>query len=172
VLTLAKLAGSDGILSAFAAGVAFNMTADRSTDAEEENVQEAISKLFNLPVFVLLGAALPLAGWQALGLPGLALAAAVLALRRPLAVAVCARGLGAPLHRADRVFLGWFGPIGVAALYYALHLQERTGESVIWHATSLVIVASVLSHGLTSSLGLRLYPTPRRTDPPPEPASR
>jgi NhaP-type Na+/H+ or K+/H+ antiporter len=131
-------------------------------------VQEAISKLFNLPVFVLLGAMLPLADWQALGWEGIAIAALVLVLRRPIAVLICAPLLGRGITRPDRLFLGWFGPIGIAALYYALHLREQTGEDVIWHATSLVIVASVLVHGLTSSLGINRYPTPEKTTPPGE----
>lgn len=161
VLALAKLAGSDGILASFAAGVAFNLAASRKEDREEENVQEAISKLFNLPVFVLLGAALPLAGWHALGWTGVSLAAAILLLRRPVALLICGPMLGGGLRRADVLFLGWFGPIGVAALYYALHLKDATGDAVIWHATSLVIVASVLAHGVTSVLGLRWYPSGR-----------
>jgi NhaP-type Na+/H+ or K+/H+ antiporter len=70
------------------------------------------------------------------------------------------------MTRPDKLFLGWFGPIGVAALYYALHLKEQTGDEVIWHATSLVIVASVLIHGVTSILGLKLYPSPEDTNPP------
>lgn len=166
VLALAKLAGSDGILAAFAAGATFNMTASRREEREEENVQEAISKLFNLPVFVLFGAMLPVGGWQVLGWPGVALAVLVLALRRPLAILVCGPLIGAGMTRPDKVFLGWFGPVGVAALYYALHLREQTGNEVIWHAVSLVIVASVLAHGLTSAFGLARYPTPDDTEPP------
>jgi NhaP-type Na+/H+ or K+/H+ antiporter len=167
VLTLAKLAGSDGILAAFAAGAAFNATASRREERQEENVQEAISKLFNLPVFILLGAMLPVSGWQSLGWSGIAAAALVLVLRRPLAVLACGPLLGAGLTRPDKLFLGWFGPIGVAAIYYGLHLKHETGEAAIWDATALVVVASVLAHGLTSVLGLTRYPTPERTDPPP-----
>ena len=166
VLACVHLLGSDGILAAFAAGAAFNMTASRREERQEENVQEAITKLFNLPVFVLLGVMLPVAGWQVLGWPGVAAAALVLALRRPLAIVACAPLLGGGSTRADKVFLGWFGPVGVAALYYSLHLREQTGEEILWHATSLVIVASVIAHGLTSTLGLARYPTPEDTDPP------
>ncbi len=59
VVTAAKLLGSDGILAAFAAGAAFNLTIDRSVAYEEQNVQEAIGRLFTLPIFILFGAMLP-----------------------------------------------------------------------------------------------------------------
>lgn len=157
VLAGAHLIGSDGILAAFAAGAAFNVGIDRQEDLEEQQVQEAISKLLNLPIFVLLGAMLPLAAWSA-DVPRLALfAVAVLLLRRPLAVAACTPFLGGGLQRRDDLFLGWFGPVGVAALYYALLAQEKTGEGLPWHATSFVIAASVAAHGLTSGPGVKLY---------------
>ena len=156
-LSAAALAGSDGILSAFVAALCFNLTVDRSDDFHEENVQEAISKLFNLPVFVLLGVMIPWAGWAGLGAAGLALAAALLLLRRPVVMAAVGPMLGAGLVRRDAVFLGWFAPVGVAALYYALHATERTGDPVYWHAVSLAVVASVLAHGVTATLGMQLY---------------
>lgn len=157
VLALAKLAGSDGILASFAAGLAFNLTASRSEDFAEENVQEAIGKLFNLPVFVLLGAMLPVTGWVRIW-PAIAVfALALLALRRPLVLALLGPVLGGRLGRRDAVFLGWFAPVGVAAIYYALHAIERTGSDLVWHVTSFVIVASIVAHGITATLGMALY---------------
>ena len=157
VVTLAKLLGSDGILAAFAAGAAFNLGIDRREEFEEQNVQEAISKLFYLPIFVLFGAMLPWREWMGLGWPVLAFALAVLFLRRPLALLVTGGGLGAGLKRGDATFLGWFGPIGVAAIYYALLAEERTHDPVNWHAASLVITISILAHGVTSASGLAGY---------------
>lgn len=153
----AKLIGSDGILAAFAAGMAFNLTIDRKKAFEEQNVQEAISKLFNLPVFVVFGAMIPVSGWMALGAPALIFAVAVVALRRPLAVLLCWPVLGGGLLTRDKLFLGWFGPVGVAAIYYALHTSEMTGDPVIWHLASLVVALSVVVHGLTSGPGLKAY---------------
>ena len=154
VLTLAKLAGSDGILAAFAAGIAFRLTVNYDAEYDEQEVQESIAKLLNLPVFVILGAALP---WQAWTGATAAFALLVLALRRPVALLALGPFLGAGLRRRDTVFLGWFGPVGVAALYYSLLVQERTGDPAAWHAASLTIAASVLIHGLTSGPGLGVY---------------
>lgn len=157
VVAAAKLASSDGILAAFAAGVVFNLSVDRAEDFEEQNVQESISKLFNLPIFVLFGAMLPWHEWLDLGWRAPAFAAGVLLLRRPIALLIASRGLGAQLQREDAAFLAWFGPIGVAAIYYALLAQERTQDPLLWHVTSLVVVASILAHGVTSGPGLSAY---------------
>lgn len=157
VLSLAHLLGSDGILAAFAAGVAFNLGVDRSEEFEEQRVQEAIARLFNLPVFVLFGALMPLQAWTDAGWPLLALGIAVLSLRRPLALLATGRWLGAGLGRPDVLFLGWFGPLGVAALYYGLLAQERTGDAQHWHVASALVLLSVVAHGVTSAPGLAAY---------------
>lgn len=162
VVTVAKLLGSDGILAAFAAGAAFNFGVDRAEEFEEQRVQETIGKLFNLPVFVILGAMLPWAAWLQMGWSGIAFATVVLLLRRPFALLVTGRWLGAGLRPRDAVFLGWFGPIGVAAIYYAMHAEERMQDPQYWHVASLVIVASIVAHGITSGPGLIAY---RRAGP-------
>lgn len=153
----ARFIGSDGILAAFAAGAAFNLCIERREQVEEENVQEAISKLFSLPVFVLLGAMLPWQGWAEMGWRGAAFAAAVLLLRRPLTLLAAGGALGGGLRRVDAVFLGWFAPVGIAAIYYALLARERSAEGVVWEAASLAVAVSVLVHGLTATPGMRLY---------------
>ena len=163
-VTAAKLAGSDGILASFAAGVCLNLVVDRKKEQAEENVQEAIGKLFNLPVFVLLGAALPWTGWQQLGGRGLAFVVAIFLLRRPPVVCVLVPALRSRLTVADIAFLSWFGPVGISALYYALHALELGHPPLIWHATSLAIAGSVLVHGVTSAPLMTLYE--RRTGRP------
>ncbi|MGX9857637.1 cation:proton antiporter domain-containing protein (plasmid) [Limimaricola variabilis] len=118
-VSVAHAVGSDGILASFAAGIAFNTLVDRKAEMEDENVQEAVSKLFTLPVFVLTGALLPWSDWAAQGWALGLFALAVLALRRPLTLLVLAPFMG--VKRRDAVFFGWFGPVGVAAISYALH---------------------------------------------------
>lgn len=152
-----KLLGGDGILAVFVAGMAFNAAARSDTEEQRERVQEAITRFFDLPIFVLLGMALPWEGWLGLGWAGPTLAVAVLLLRRLPAVLASRPLMGQARGRGDALFVGWFGPIGAAALYYATLAHRQTGQEEIWLAGSLVICASVLAHGLTATPLTRLY---------------
>ncbi|MEX3314315.1 cation:proton antiporter [Sulfitobacter sp. PS-8MA] len=153
---------SDGILAAFAAGLAFNALVDRRAEIEDENVQEAIAKLFTLPVLVLTGSLLPWQDWAAEGWGLLVFALAVLILRRPLTLLLLAPMMR--LARRDALFFGWFGPMGVAAIYYALHARDALQEPRIWVLASAVVALSVLLHGMTGSPGVYLYGRSRKTN--------
>jgi sodium/hydrogen antiporter len=154
-LAAAHAVQSDGILAAFAAGIAFNALVDRQAEMEDENVQEAIAKLFTLPVFVLTGAMLPWGEWAKAGWPLVGFALAVLLLRRPLTLLLLAPFMR--IKRRDAVFFGWFGPIGVAAIYYALHAREELHEPQLWVFASAVVALSVLLHGVSASWGVYRY---------------
>lgn len=151
VLGLIKLAGSDGILAVFVAGLGFNRIVDLRDEFEEEKIQETVLRLFSFPIFVFFGIALPWNEWTALGWTGVALAATILLLRR-LPMMLALRGYLDPLaDRTDALLGGWFGPIGIAALFYAMLAVRSTGETAVWGVCSLVIAASILAHGITST---------------------
>jgi NhaP-type Na+/H+ or K+/H+ antiporter len=157
VLGVAGLVGVNGVLAAFVAGLAFNHAGSSEAKEQQEDIQEAITRFFLLPVFVLLGMAIPWEGWRELGWAGLLLAAAVLVVRR-IPAALSLRPLLGPLRGTkDLLFLGWFGPIGVAALYYATRAQRETGVEEVWAVCSLVVVASVVVHGITDTPLTKLY---------------
>lgn len=162
-LGAAELLGLNSVLAVFVAGIAFNAAAsggpEESTDALERKgrVQEAVTRFFDLPIFVLLGMALPWEGWLELGWAGPILAVAVLLLRRLPAVLMLKPLLRQMRGREDVLFLGWFGPIGAAALYYATLSLDRVGAEEVWVVGSLVICASLLAHGLTATPFTRLY---------------
>lgn len=151
VLGLTKLAGTDGILAVFVAGVAYNWQADPQDEAKEQRIEEVIDRLFTIPVFVLFGMAVPWQGWIELGWHGVLLVGGVLLFRRLPMVFALHRFIP-PLDRTEAVFfVGWFGPIGIAAAFYAILAMERTGSHLVWHAASLVIAGSLLVHGMTST---------------------
>ncbi len=157
VLGGAKLLGTDGILAVFAAGVAFSMAASIEEESQEEHVQEAVNRFFILPIFVLLGMALPWDKWVELGWGGVILIVAVLLLRRLPAVLALNPLIGQTRGLKDALFLGWFGPIGVAALYYASLAPREVGVEEVWVVGSLIITASIIAHGMSAGPLTRLY---------------
>ncbi len=157
VLGSTRLLGTDGILAVFAAGVALNIAVETDDATQEERMQEAVNRFFVLPVFVLLGLALPWGEWADLGWKGPVLAALILLLRRlPWMLALTPLIPRAGGTR-DGLFLGWFGPIGVAALFYATLAEQEAGLHEAWVVGSLVISASVLVHGVSAAPLTRLY---------------
>lgn len=152
-----RLVQSDEVLLVFAAGAMFVQVIGAEDRKNEEHGQEAVNRFFAIPIFVLLGIALPWSGWAALGWQGLALALALLLLRRP-PVLLLLRPLLRDVRTApDALFVGWFGPIAVAAIYYAGMMEHRLGEPVIWDVVSLVICASVVAHGMSGAALTRVY---------------
>lgn len=170
ILAGTKLLGMDGVFAVFVAGVTLKATQPQLERAQ--GTQEALNRFFVLPVFVLLGLLLPWREWVALGWAGVTLALGALVLRRlPLVLAL--RPLIAPLHRPrDALLLGWFGPIGVGALFYAALGQRETGSLLPWTVGSLLVVASVVAHGLSATPLTRAFGQAERGQeglPAPEP---
>jgi sodium/hydrogen antiporter len=158
VLGVTELLHLNGVLAAFVAGIVFNFAGSSDAKESQEEIQEAISRFFDLPIFVLLGMALPWQGWLDLGWKGPLLVVAVLLLRRLPAVLALRPLLGELRGRAnDVLFLGWFGPIGAAALYYAAFSLRETGLEKAWVVGSLIICASVVIHGVTATPLTKLY---------------
>ena len=156
VLGLSGLIHVDGILAVFACGLAFNAVSTGTDRTDDSPIDEAVNRFLVLPLFVGLGAVLPWEAWADLGWRGLLLAVAVLVLRRLPVVLLLRR----PLRLAwpDAVFLGWFGPIGVSAVFYLAMEAERLGiEPVVLAAGSLVVAVSTVAHGITSSPGRALF---------------
>jgi NhaP-type Na+/H+ or K+/H+ antiporter len=71
---------------------------------------------------------------------------------RMLPVALSLTGTGA--RWPTRVFVGWFGPRGLATVVFALTVVEDfdvPGGSRIVAVATVTVVLSILAHGLTAS---------------------
>jgi sodium/hydrogen antiporter len=152
-----KLIQSDEVLVIFAAGAMFTQVVSSEDRKNEEQGQEAVNRFFAIPIMVVLGAALPWQGWFQLGWSGVVLVVAVLLLRRPPVLLLLRPLLPQLRSTADALFAGWFGPIAVAAIYYAALMEHRLGQPLIWDVVSLVICGSILAHGMSAAPLTRLY---------------
>ncbi len=161
--------GGSGILAVFVAALAFSAVLEEEVRERVGETQDTVTKFFILPAFVFFGAILPWSGWVALGVPGLAFVAWVLLLRRPPVVAL-SLGMG-KRDRRSTAFLAWFGPLGVAAIYYATFIERYpiAESETIFAAASLAIFGSIVVHSITATPGVRLLarrsPLATLTDP-------
>ena len=156
VLGLARVIDADGVLSVLVAGLAYNAVVAEDEIGPQDTVDEGVNRYLVLPLFLLLGVEVPWAGWRDLGWGAVLLVVGVLVLRRLPVVLVLARPLG--LRWRDAIFLGWFGPIGVSALFYlTFSAEEGVADPELWAAGSLVVAASTVVHGITAAPGRWLY---------------
>lgn len=156
IVGAAGLVRVDGVLAVFVGGLAFNFVGTGSERASEVPIDEAVNRFAVLPLFVLFGASLPWQQWRELGWRGAVLVCAVLVLRRIPVVALMKRPLR--LGTRDALYLGWFGPVGVSALFYLTMEAERLGaDAEVLAAGSLVMAASTITFGVTGVFGRVLY---------------
>jgi sodium/hydrogen antiporter len=156
LLGLSGLIEIDGLLSVFVAGLAHNWTVTGGERESEVSVDEAMNQYLVIPVFVLLGVVLPSDTWAELGWGGLWFVLIALLLRRLPVVLALRRPMRATWAHAT--WLGWFGPMGVAALFYLAHADEQgVTDPRLWAAGTLVITVSTVVHGLTASPARVLY---------------
>lgn len=150
VLSLVEVMQANGILAVFAGGFMVLRCISQREELRESHVQEMMKRLFTIPIFFLFGLMLPLNEWLDVGWPLLLFGGLVMLLRRLPAFVLLRPLLPRFRHRSDIFFLGWFGPVGVAALFYTMHVLENTPYREVWPIVSFVIFVSTLIHGLTS----------------------
>ncbi|HEY3776103.1 MAG TPA: cation:proton antiporter [Solirubrobacteraceae bacterium] len=143
-----------GLVAVFAAGFAFRRgERDERLHAHVHWICEESGRLTELVAVVLVGLVVAGGGLSIPGLGGWLLAPVVIVVVRPLLV--LALSAGTPLSLRERLYLGFFGVRGVAAVYYAAViagtrvLAPHETAVVVW--TTLVCVAvSVALHGVTA----------------------
>jgi len=118
-----------------------------------ERRADEIVEIVKLGVFLVFGSLLTLNALTREGLPALAFVALVFLLARPLAVLVAL--LGTRTDGATRLFMGWFGPKGVATVTFALLvLDQNIASGVrIFDLVALVVFCSIILHGLSDTPG-------------------
>ena len=157
VLGAIRFVGSDGILAVFVAGLAFNRVAPGDPETRQGEATDTLEHLLTIPAFLLFGTHLPWEEWAALGWAGIALPVGILLVRRLPMVFAFKPYIPPVENRADAALAGWFGPIGIAGIYYATLAHHKTGSEAPWVIGSLVVAGSILAYGATTTAGTRLY---------------
>lgn len=152
---------SNEVLACFCAGVVLGGDGSFREEELHNHFSEGIDGLLDISVFFTLGTVLP---WHAWLQPNdvfpisklFGLAILTLTLRRMPAILLLRRVGLLPIIKTPKeaAFVGWFGPMGVGAIYYALKAGEMLPEDNIlkqnlFDVVAWIVVSSVIIHGVT-----------------------
>jgi NhaP-type Na+/H+ or K+/H+ antiporter len=154
----------NGFIAAFVAGLAFAATGGPA--AKLVPFVEETGTMLSLLVWLLFGVVLVVPALEALTWQTVAYAVLSLTVIRMLPVAAALAG--ARLGRPAVLFVGWFGPRGLASVVFALlALEDLAGPAArpVVAVIAFTVLLSVLAHGLTADPLARRY-GPRLTPPP------
>ena len=154
---VAEIIGGNGFIGAFVAGLVLGNTVRHQCAALFE-FAESEGQLLTLLTFLVFGAVLlPTLGdgfdWQVIVYAVLSLTVIRMV---PAALALFGTGVRGP----TTLFLGWFGPRGLASLLFALLVVEEAAiplRDEILQITIVTVALSILVHGLTAAPGSRWY---------------
>jgi sodium/hydrogen antiporter len=149
---LADVTYGNGLIAAFVAGIALAI-ARQEIPETFKHFNEDVSAIFQVATFFVFGALIVATGWEGSVWRLLAFIAFALLVARPAAVLVSFVGVRLP--RPQTLFIAWFGPKGVASMLFALLVLNSAdpNRTIVFDVASFVILASILAHGLTDTLG-------------------
>ncbi|KAI8149719.1 Sodium/hydrogen exchanger family-domain-containing protein [Fennellomyces sp. T-0311] len=171
LMSMTGFSGSDDVLACFAAGNAFSWDDWFRKETEEAHFQDVIDMMLNLAIFVYIGAIIP---WWSFHDPALGLtpwrlvliAILVLLFRRLPVVVLLKPVMPAMKTYREAVFSGWFGPMGVGAVFLSKIAKEEMEQvyppvegqeeavaiRLINPVVLFVVMSSVFVHGTTIPL--------------------
>jgi len=157
VYGITELVHGYGFLAVFVAAVTIrNQERDHEYQQVLHDFAETIERLASVVFLILLGGAIVDGALGALTWAGAAVAVAIVLLVRPLAGWIGL--LGSSISKPERASIAFFGVRGMGTIYYLAYAAneeqfERAPE--IWAVGILVIVLSIVVHGVAASTALR-----------------
>lgn len=146
------LLGGNGYISAFIFGLTFGNTFGRIESETLIDFSEIQVELLMLVTFVLFGAVMVIPALEQWNIKIITFAVLSLTVMRMLPVWISM--IGAKVRPVTTLFMGWFGPRGIASILYAftvLEAENVAGEKLIYNAVMVTILFSVFAHGLTAA---------------------
>jgi NhaP-type Na+/H+ or K+/H+ antiporter len=155
----AQFIGGNGFIAAFVAGATLG-NSQRGKCEQLYSFLEAEGELLTLFVFLLLGLSL---SWPALAESNVIIWVYVaLSLTAVRMVPVALSTIGSGLRKPTVLFLGWFGPRGLASILFAILIVEKAGlphEELVFNVVILTVLGSVFAHGMTAAPAAKRYGT-------------
>lgn len=146
----------NGFIAVFVAAITLGILRDDVREAVEEQSQDIV-ELVELAVFVVFGALISYASISAIGIvPLVAFAFLVFVVARPVSIVVAL--IGSPeADMKTKLFMGWFGPKGIATMAFSLLLlsKEIPGAEKFFAICAAVVFMSIIVHSTTDYFGAK-----------------
>ncbi|KAI2602917.1 Sodium/hydrogen exchanger family-domain-containing protein [Hypoxylon fragiforme] len=170
--------GTSDLLACFVAGCALNWDGEflAETERRHDEVNSCIDVLLNFGGFLYIGTTIPWSDFHQPDTTGitvprlLALGLLVLVFRRIPALLLTYKMMpGVVKNWKEAVFMGYFGPIGVGAIYYLEHTKELFPKEQVASAKErdlldamtpvvyFIVLFSIIVHGLSIPLLSTIY---------------
>lgn len=152
----AQVLGGSGFIAAFVGGLLFGVRLKDHRDALLR-AAEGMGDTFALLFWVIFGAAVVSLAFSYFSWSIVLYAVLSLTLIRMLPVFVSLAGLGVSIE--GKLFMGWFGPRGLASIVFGvivLHANLPNGH-VLAHVMVWTVILSILLHGVTANPWARGY---------------
>lgn len=163
-ITQSNTAGASMFIAAFVAGLAVQIG---YKEAGKHSVEftEQWGHILNIAVFFLFGL-LVAKGWSEFTFAGVLYAVLSLTVVRMIPVALSLIGTG--LDKSTILFMGWFGPRGLASivlgLVYIEHQMGHVSNPAIRMAVMTTVLFSIFAHGISAEPGIKFL-TSRTYEP-------
>lgn len=146
--------GANGFISAFVTGLTVGNCCRGICSCLFE-FSEAEGLLLSLSIFFLFGGIFIPVVIEHFSLEIIIYAILSLTVVRLLPVSLSL--IGKKLKIETILFLGWFGPRGLASILYVFLILETTNNELIVPLIMTTVLLSILAHGVTASPGVKVY---------------
>ena len=154
---LAEVVHGNGFIAAFVGGLTFGNTLKQKCQFLYE-FAESEGQILILLTFTAFGAAMIPQAMGDVTIIHIAFGFLVLTVLRMLPIQLSLIGTG--IKPVTSIFLGWFGPRGLASILFVLLILEEAelaNESTLFAAVIVTVTLSVVLHGMTAGPAARWY---------------
>lgn len=146
-----ELIGGNGFIAAFIAGMVFGNTYQHKIHFIGE-FMEGVGQLLTMFAFLIFGALLLPDGLEHMTWNAVVLALLFLTVVRMLPIWLSLLGTGLALR--EKLFLGWFGPRGIASILFTLIMIDEFDfprEQELLACVSMTVFLSIILHGVSAA---------------------
>ena len=148
---LSQWLGGSGFIGCFVGGLVFGgLTKNHEVKERVLNGAEGVGNVFSLLTWFIFGAIVFGRSLQHFDWPVLAYAVLSLTLVRMLPVFLCL--IGVKMRGDSKLFLGWFGPRGLASIVFVVMVMDGKlpGSDTLAAVVAGTVALSIIAHGISA----------------------